>query len=89
MGIPSIVAMKDRVEDVVEDGVTGIIVPERNPIKLAAAIQRLADDPGLLLQMGAAARERYVRQFDPHCAAEAVFGIYKRILGGHSRRAVA
>ncbi len=88
MGIPSIVAMKDKVEDVVQHGVTGLIVPERNPVELAAAIQRLADDPSLRVRMGAAARERYVRQFDPRCAAEAVLGIYRQIVTARSQRAV-
>lgn len=44
--------MKDTVEDVIEDGVTGLIVPERDPVALAAAIQRLADDPALRGRMG-------------------------------------
>lgn len=89
MRIPSIVAMKDTVEDVIEDGVTGLIVPERDPVALAAAIQRLADDPALRGRMGATAQERYLRQFDPRRAAAAVLGIYQRVLRDRSRRAVA
>ena len=55
-GIPAIVALKDRVEDVVEDGVTGLIVPPRDPRRLADAVLRLADDPTLRRRLGDAAR---------------------------------
>ena len=58
-GVPAIVALKDRVEDIVEDGVTGRIVPERNPGALAKAILELADDPGLRRRLGDAARRKY------------------------------
>src|SRR5215510_15413990 len=40
------------------DRVTGMIVPERSPAALAAALARLADDPDLRQRMGAAGRRR-------------------------------
>jgi glycosyltransferase involved in cell wall biosynthesis len=44
--------------EVVVDGVSGIVVPVRDVAALAAAVERLHDDPELRRRMGAAARER-------------------------------
>lgn len=46
------------VPDVIDDGVHGLIVPERDPRSLAAAINRLLADPALAGQLGTAARRR-------------------------------
>jgi glycosyltransferase involved in cell wall biosynthesis len=46
------------VPDVIEDGCHGLIVPDRNPQELAAAIIRLLDDSALAARLGAAARHR-------------------------------
>jgi glycosyltransferase involved in cell wall biosynthesis len=77
--VPAIVALKDWVEDVVEDGVTGLIVPPRDPRRLADAIVRLADNPMLRRRMGHAARSRYASQFDPAVAAAKMLQIYREL----------
>jgi glycosyltransferase involved in cell wall biosynthesis len=46
------------VPDVIDDGAHGLIVPERQPAPLAAAIGRLLADRPLAERLGAAARER-------------------------------
>lgn len=46
------------VRGVIEDGVTGLLVPEAEPQALADAIARLLRDPALAARLGAAARER-------------------------------
>ena len=84
-GIPSIVALKDRVEDVVEDGVTGIIVPPRDPRRLADAIVRLADDPALRRRLGSAARARYAAQFEPAAVARQTLEVYRELTSGRSQ----
>ena len=42
----------------VEDGVTGFVVPERDPDRLAAALRAIAVDDALVGRMGQAGRER-------------------------------
>jgi len=42
----------------VEDGVTGFVVPERDPVALAAAIAKLYSDDALVSELGRNARER-------------------------------
>lgn len=51
------------------DGVTGVIVPEQDPVTLAAALALLAANPSLRQQMGAAARKRIEDELGwPHLA---------------------
>jgi glycosyltransferase involved in cell wall biosynthesis len=78
-GIPAIVTMRDRIEDVVVDGETGLIIPENNPTLLAERIERLADDPELRLRLGQGARARYQSQFEPSAIARQVLEIYRQV----------
>ena len=80
-GIPAIVALQHRIEDVVTDGETGLIVPERDPPALAQAILRLADDAGLRRRLGQNARIRYRRQFAPQPIADQMLGLYRTLVG--------
>lgn len=50
------------VRGVIEDGVTGLLVPESDAPALANAIGRLLRDPALAARLGAAARERAVAE---------------------------
>ena len=52
------------VAELIRDGETGLLVPTGNPRALAAAIARLARDPGLRTRLGAAGRARLERDFD-------------------------
>ncbi len=79
-GIPSIVALRDRVQDIVEDGVTGLVIPEKDPTALATAIEMLADDSKLRTQLGANARLRYLKLFDPRRSAREVLDIYRALV---------
>lgn len=54
-------------KDVVADGETGILCPPRNITAFADALQRLANDRALRLQMGRAGRERYRQHFTADC----------------------
>lgn len=63
--------------ELVEDGVTGLVVPVNDSAALAAALQRLAADESLRRRLGEAARER-VSEYDlPRSLAawEAVVGL--------------
>jgi glycosyltransferase involved in cell wall biosynthesis len=51
------------IPELVEDGVTGLLAPPGDPEAVAAAVGRLARDPGLAARLGAAGRERVAREF--------------------------
>lgn len=48
---------------VVQDGVTGLVVPPKQPMALAAAIQQLGEQPDLCQKLGQAGQERAKREF--------------------------
>ena len=56
--------------ELVEHGVTGLLVPPRNPVALAAAMRQLAEDTELASQFGAAARARAFDRFDSRRVCE-------------------
>lgn len=60
------------------NGVTGITVPPRDPVALAAAINNLLHNDDLRRQMGCAARER-ARQFSTQALTESMLGVYRDV----------
>ncbi|HMQ33574.1 MAG TPA: glycosyltransferase [Chloroflexaceae bacterium] len=74
------------VPDVVDDGVHGLVVPERDPAALAAAIGRLLADPELAGRLGAAARARVERELTWERAAERYEAALAAAAGAGRRR---
>jgi glycosyltransferase involved in cell wall biosynthesis len=64
MSLPVVATDISGVSELVEDGVTGLLVPERDPDALAEAIDRLRNDPELGRRLGEAGRGRVVSEFD-------------------------
>ncbi len=62
-GLPLVSTAVAGIPDLVQDGVTGIIVPQRDPEALAEAISRLLSDSDLRERMGRAARELVEQEF--------------------------
>jgi hypothetical protein len=58
MGLPVVCSDAGGLPENVADGVTGFVVPRRDPFALADGIARLAADPHLRRAMGLAARQR-------------------------------
>jgi glycosyltransferase involved in cell wall biosynthesis len=71
--------------EVVDDGVTGRLVPVRDPGALASAIGGLLDDRSAAEGMGPAGRARALDRFDESAVVERTLQIYRRLL--HRRRA--
>jgi glycosyltransferase involved in cell wall biosynthesis len=83
--LPVIAGRVYGVPEVVEDGVTGILVDPRDTDDIAAALDRLADAP-LRERMGEAARARFERDFTLEHQAARMQELYRALLGS-SRRA--
>ena len=63
-GLPVVVTAIGANPDVVRDGVDGVLVPPRDPARLAEALARLVGDPDLRARLGASGRERARACFD-------------------------
>jgi glycosyltransferase involved in cell wall biosynthesis len=69
-GKPVVATRVGGVPDLIDDGVTGLMVERRDPAALAAALGRLLDDRELRAAMGARGAERQRQEF----SAEAMVG---------------
>jgi len=65
--------------EIVRDGVTGILVPPSDPHELAQAIVRLLKDPNLGERMGAAGRERVLKDFTMERLVREVEALYEEL----------
>ena len=64
MGLPVVATRSGGIPDQVVDGVTGVLVKERDILAMGEAIARLASDAGLREQLGRAGRARMIEHFD-------------------------
>ena len=78
LGTPVVAAAVGGLTEIVEDCVTGILVPTRDPRRYAQAIASMLNDPGCRARMGAAARERAAR-YTWSRAVERLLAIYDRL----------
>jgi colanic acid/amylovoran biosynthesis glycosyltransferase len=63
-GLPVVTTDSGSILEVVDDGVEGIVVAQRDAKGLADAFERLITDPALERRMAKAARGRFDREFD-------------------------
>ncbi len=65
---------------VVEDGVTGFLVPPGDPVLLAGSLRKFFDCPELKLQMGRSALERFRKVFQIDHIAQEIILLYHQTL---------
>ena len=68
------------IPEVVDDGVTGLLVPPDNPAALADALNLLLRDPGRAEAMGRAGRERAVTEFSWETVAAQTVALYESLI---------
>jgi len=82
-GLPIVASRIAGIPDVLTDGENGVLVPEKDPGALAAALRRMADDQGSRKALGDAAR----RSVEERLSWEQISGRYlqamKRAEGGY------
>ncbi|WP_139173476.1 glycosyltransferase family 4 protein [Geodermatophilus telluris] len=79
-GLPVVASDVGDIGRAVADGVTGYVVPAKDPDQLAAALERLLVDPELRRRMGAAGRERVKAMFSSDVTAREVSALYRRLV---------
>jgi glycosyltransferase involved in cell wall biosynthesis/FMN phosphatase YigB (HAD superfamily) len=80
-GLPVVATDVRGCRQVVDHGVTGLLVPVRDSGALAEAIRTLGDDPERRRRMGEAASVRARAEFDERRVVEIVLDTYRRIAG--------
>ena len=73
---PIVATAAGGVPEIVADGAEALLVPPRDPAAMAAAMERLLDDPGLAASLGAAAHERVAAEFPLWRPAAAMRELY-------------
>jgi len=79
-GTPVVASQVGGLAYLVQDGVTGFVVPDQDPEALADRLTRLLGDPDLRLRMGKQAAA-YARTFDWENVAVQIAEVYRRLLG--------
>lgn len=67
--------------EVVEDGVSGYLVPPGRPDLLAEAIVKMLNDPERMQAMGRAGYERVKKDFTFEAQTEKLEKIYRKVIG--------
>ena len=79
LGLPIVASNVGGIPDVVVDGESGILVPEKDPIALADAFKCLEADPTLIQKLLAGARKRIEECFTWDGIIERQVEVYKRL----------
>ena len=79
-GCPSVATRVGGIPEVVEDGVSGLLVPAGDVDALARAVQRLIGDPAARATLGQAARKRAQGQFSADQIVPRYIELYERVV---------
>ncbi|MGH2727708.1 MAG: glycosyltransferase [Actinomycetota bacterium] len=80
MGRPLVLTNIRGCREVARVGIEGLLVPVKDPARLAKAISRLVGDAALRERMGGAARDRALERFDERKVEDIVVREYGRLL---------
>ena len=80
LGLPIVASNVGGIPDVVIDGVSGILVPEKDPQALASAYKRLAAEPELVEHLLAGSQKRIAECFTWDGIIERQIAVYNKVL---------
>jgi glycosyltransferase involved in cell wall biosynthesis len=72
--------------ELIEDGVTGLLVPPDDPAAMSAAILRLLNDSALARSLGKAGRQVVESRYSLKVMAEQVMDVYRQVVTRHVDR---
>ena len=79
-GTPVVASRVGGIPDIVEDGVSGLLVPAGDPEALAGALRRVLGDPTLAQRLGEAGRRRVAERFSWDVIVERWEAVYASLL---------
>jgi len=83
---PVVASRVGGIVDVIRDGETGLLVPEKDERALSEAILRVLDDPSLARRLGEAGRAFATRHFDWNRITDETEALYFQVLDRAARR---
>lgn len=78
-GKPIVATTAGGIPEVVEEGVTGLLVPPRDPQGLADALLTLLEDAALRSSLGAAGRRSVIERFSAERMVQDTLRVYQRV----------
>jgi glycosyltransferase involved in cell wall biosynthesis len=81
-GLPVVASFVGGMAELVEDGVTGYLIPPGDPAPLAARVEALIDDPETRNRMGQAGRAKVVAEFDATVEARRLGSLFINTANG-------
>ena len=78
-GLPCVATAVGGIPGLVEDGVSGLLVPPRDPAALAAALGRVVEDRDLAAALGAEGRRVVEQRHSPRAVADAYAAVYEEL----------
>lgn len=86
VGVPVVAHWHGGLPDIVDDGVTGFLVPERDVPRMTGRIVALLRQPGLRASFGRAAREKMEREYDIRKTNERLENFYDEAIALWNRK---
>ncbi|HWS84201.1 MAG TPA: glycosyltransferase family 4 protein, partial [Ktedonobacteraceae bacterium] len=80
-GVPSIATRVSGSEDIIEDGVNGLLIEPEQPAQMAQALRRLIEDTELTQRLAREGLHSIIREYQLSHAAEQCLEFYYQILG--------
>jgi glycosyltransferase involved in cell wall biosynthesis len=81
LGLPVIASDLPTLREIIEDGGSGLLVPPRNPERLAEATGRVLDDPETRRRLGDQGRELFLTRLTAEQSHRRMIELYKRLVG--------
>jgi colanic acid/amylovoran biosynthesis glycosyltransferase len=86
MEIPPVSTYVSGIPELIEDGQSGLLVPEKDATALADALQALIQDKALRLRLGKHARQKVVQDFDVRKSSLQLANLFEMYLSQPERR---
>jgi glycosyltransferase involved in cell wall biosynthesis len=80
-GLPAFATQHGGIPEAIENGVSGVLVPERDHKELAQALLNAAEDPVFLSRIARSGAEVVRKNFDLRAQAQRLEEIYLRMIG--------
>ena len=79
-GLPCVATRVSGSEDIISDGVNGLLVAPEQPAEMAQALRRIIEDTELAQQLGQVGRATVVRDYQLTTIVEQCLELYRRLL---------